>query len=87
MTTTVSPEPRPDLPEREERPTLDQEPANTTRQQADARSFDPTQGRKIGSDPYDEPTQGRKIGSDPYDDPTQGGKIGADPYDGPTRVR
>jgi hypothetical protein len=41
MTATVSPEPRPDLPEREERPTLDQEPANTTRQQADARSFDP----------------------------------------------
>jgi len=35
------------------------------------RSFDPTQGRKIGSDPYDDPTQGRKIGSDPYDDPTR----------------
>jgi carbonic anhydrase len=36
-------------------------------------SFDPTQGRKIGSDPYDDPTQGRKIGSDPYDDPTRAG--------------
>jgi hypothetical protein len=37
----------------------------------DIRSFDPTQGRQIGSDPYDDPTQGRKIGSDPYDDPTR----------------
>jgi carbonic anhydrase len=36
-----------------------------------ANSFDPTQGRKIGSDPYDDPTQGRKLGSDPYDDPTR----------------
>jgi hypothetical protein len=36
-----------------------------------AHSFDPTQGRKIGSDPYDDPTQGRRIGSDPYDDPTR----------------
>ena len=37
----------------------------------DASRFDPTQGRKIGSDPYDDPTQGSKIGSDPYDDPTR----------------
>ena len=29
------------------------------------RSFDPTQGRKLGSDPYGDPTQGRKLGSDP----------------------
>ena len=36
------------------------------------RSLDPTQGRKLGSEPYDDPTQGRKIGSDPYDDPTRG---------------
>ena len=32
---------------------------------------DPTQGRKLGADPYDDPTQGRKLGADPYDDPTQ----------------
>ena len=37
-----------------------------------ARSFDPTQGRKIGSDPNDDPTQGRTIGSRPYDDATRG---------------
>jgi hypothetical protein len=30
------------------------------------------QGRKFGSDPYDDPTQGQRIGSDPYDDPTRG---------------
>jgi hypothetical protein len=39
--------------------------------ETEPRSFDPTQGRKIGADPYDDPTQGRKIGSDPYDDPTR----------------
>jgi hypothetical protein len=87
MTTTVAPELKPDLPENEKWPPLDQEPADTTRQQADARSFDPTQGRKIGSDPYDDPTQGRKIGSDPYDDPTQGVRTGAHPYDDPTQGR
>jgi hypothetical protein len=38
----------------------------------DARLLDPTQGTKIGSEPYDDPTQGRQIGSDPYDDPTKG---------------
>lgn len=32
---------------------------------------DPTQGRKIGSDPSEDPTQGRTTGSDPYDDPTR----------------
>jgi hypothetical protein len=67
----------------------------------DARPFDATQGRKIGSDPYDDSTQGRQIGSHPYDDPTQGRtigsapyadatqgrKLGADPYDDPTLGR
>ena len=48
---------------------------------------DPTQGRKIGSEPHDDPTQGSKIGSDPFDDPTQGSKIGSDPFDDPTRAR
>jgi carbonic anhydrase len=55
----------------EERPPLGRDLADTTRHELDTRSFDPTQGRKIGSDPYDDPTQGRKIGSDPYDDPTR----------------
>lgn len=47
----------------------------------------PTQGRKIGSDPYDDPTQGRRIGSESYDDPTQGRKSGSEPYDDPTQGR
>lgn len=42
------------------------------RDSIDARLLDPTQGTKLGSDPYDDPTQGRQIGSDPYDDPTKG---------------
>ena len=46
-------------------------PADKTTEEPEVRSFDPTQGSKIGSDPYDDPTQGRKIGSDPYDDPTR----------------
>jgi hypothetical protein len=57
--------------ESEEWPILDREPADTTREELQAHSFDPTQGRKIGSGPYDDPSQGRKIGSDPYDDPTR----------------
>lgn len=71
MTTTVAPNLKPERPEGEQRPTLVRAPADTTPQQPNMRSFDPTQGRKIGSDPYDDPTQGRKIGSDPYDDPTR----------------
>ena len=55
----VWPAPVPDLPEE-------------ARQEIDGRSLDPTQGRKIGSAPYDDPTQGRRIGSGPYDDPTRG---------------
>ena len=67
MTTTVAP----NLTESEEWPTLGRDPTDTTREEFDAHSVDPTQGRKIGSDPYDDPTQGRRIGSDPYDDPTR----------------
>ena len=69
MTTTVAPDLKPDHTESDRRPTLVPTPANTAPQQPDVRSFDPTQGRKLGSDPYDDPTQGRKLGSDPYDDP------------------
>ena len=87
MTTTIAPELKPDGFESEEWPTLDRGPANTTRKQPDAHSFDPTQGRQIGSNPYDDPTQGRQIGSNPYDDPTQGRQIGSNPYDDPTQGR
>ena len=76
MTATIAPQSAADRLESEEWPAVDQEPAEPPGEQADARSFDPTQGRKIGSDPYEDPTQGRKIGSDPYDDPTHGRKIG-----------
>jgi hypothetical protein len=71
MTTTVAPNLKPDHAESDRRPTLVPVPADTTPQQPDVGSFDPTQGRNIGSDPYDDPTHGRKIGSDPYDDPTR----------------
>ena len=71
MTATIAPQTKPDPPESDQWSALDQKPTDTTRQQADARFFDPTQGRKIGSHPYDDPTHGRKIGSDPYDDPTR----------------
>jgi carbonic anhydrase len=37
----------------------------------DARSVDPTQGRRLGSRPHADPTQGRRLGSHPDDDPTR----------------
>ena len=70
------------------------EPAITSRElqhepleELDVRGFDPTQGREVGSDPYDDPTQGRRIASRAYDDPTQGRRIGSHPYDDPTQGR
>ncbi len=73
MTTTVAPpQVKPGQSEIEERPSLGRDLADTTRQEPDTRPFDPMQGRKIGSHPYDDATQGRKIGSDPYDDATRG---------------
>ena len=86
MTTTVTPEIKQDHPESQEWPTLAPDLPDTTREDR-ADGFDPTEGRKLGSDPYDDPTQGRKLGSDPYDDPTQGRKLGSDPYDDPTQGR
>jgi hypothetical protein len=71
MTTAVVPDLRPDPPERDEWPTLDRNPAHTTHEQPDPHSFDPTQGRQIGSNPRDDATQGRQIGSNPHDDPTR----------------
>ena len=84
MTATVAPDLKPDHSEEQEGPTVDLVPAHTRREDHDARSFDPTQGRQIGSSPYDDPTQGQ-IGSNPYDDPTQGRQIGSNPYDDPTQ--
>ena len=63
---------RPDRSESGKWPTLVPDLPDGAREAIDARSLDPTQGRKIGSEPYDDPTQGRQIGSDPYDDPTRG---------------
>jgi hypothetical protein len=87
MTTTVAPDLKPGDSEIEASPTLDPNPAEETRHEPDARSFDPTQGRQLGSDPYDDPTQGRQLGSGPHDDPSQGRQLGSDPYDDPTRGR
>ncbi len=59
MTTTVAPELKPGHAESDQRPTLVPAPADTTPQEPDVRSFDPTQGRKVGADPYDDPTRAR----------------------------
>jgi hypothetical protein len=68
----VAPNIRPDRSEGGELPTLVPNLPDGARAAIDTRWLDPTQGSKIGSDPYDDPTQGRRIGSDPYDDPTRG---------------
>jgi hypothetical protein len=70
MTTIVTPDIEQDHPEGQEWPILAPDLADTPREDR-ADWFDPTQGRTIGSSPYDDPTQGRKLGSDPYDDPTR----------------
>jgi hypothetical protein len=70
MTTTIAPDLKPDHTESEDWPTLDRDPAHATLEELDTHHVDPTQGRKIGADPYDDSTQGRKIGSDLYDDAT-----------------
>ena len=87
MTTTVTPDSRQVPAESQAWPTPDLDPTDTTHEEVDAHSFDPTQGRKLGSEPYDDPMQGRKLGSEPYDDPMQGRKLGSDPQDDPTRAR
>jgi hypothetical protein len=80
-----APKVQPDRDESRQWPALVPNLPDEARQAIDARWLDATQGRKIGSDPYDDPTQGRQIGSDSYDDATQGRKLGADPYDDPTQ--
>jgi hypothetical protein len=87
MTTAIAPDLKPDRRGIEGRPTPDRDPADPTREQLDGHSFDPTQGRRVGSHPYEDPTQGRRIGSHPYDDPTQGRQIGSNPYDDPIQAR
>ena len=87
MTTVVAPDRESDQSEPERPITRGRDLADTGRQEPAPRSFDPTQGRKIGTGPYDDPTQGRKNGADSYDDPTQGRKNGSDPYDDPTQGR
>jgi len=74
MTATATPDLKPQSSESEDRPTVHPVPAYPTRE-ARADSLDPTQGRMVGTDPYDDPTQGQKIGCDPYDDPTRGRRI------------
>jgi hypothetical protein len=69
MTTTVTSDSRQVEAESQEWPTLDLDPTHATHVEPDARFFDPTQGRKLGSDPYDDPTQGRKLGSEPTTTP------------------
>lgn len=87
MTTTAATALKPDHYETEEPLPLHPAQVETTPGGDDPGSFDPTQGRQIGSGPYDDPTQGRTLGSDPYHDPTQGLQIGSHPYDDPTQGR
>ena len=84
---TTAPKLEPDRREPAEHPALVTDPPESSRQARETYPVDPTQGSKIGSEPYDDPTQERKIGADPHDDPTRGRKIGADPYDDPTQGR
>jgi hypothetical protein len=71
MTTTAGSDAKPDHAEHEEWPLDGRDVAHTIGEKPDTHSFDPTQGRKIGSEPYDDPTQGHTIGSHPQDDPTR----------------
>ena len=58
MTTTVTPEIKQDQPESQEWPPLAPDLTDTRREDR-ADGFDPTQGRRIGSDPHDDPTRAR----------------------------
>ncbi len=72
MKTAIIPNVQTDSDDARNRPTLVPGPLQGARKAVDDRLLDPTQGTKIGSEPYDDPTQGRKVGSEPYDDPTRG---------------
>jgi hypothetical protein len=87
MTTTVASDLEPDRSQSEQWPALDRDPAQPTSEEPAAHFPDVTQGRRIGSRPYDDLTQGRKVGSAPYDDLTQGRKVGSAPHDDLTQGR
>jgi hypothetical protein len=70
MKTAAATDPQSADRERKARPKLGLAPADTKREEHD-HSIDATQGRQIGSYPYDDATQGRQIGSHPHDDATQ----------------
>ena len=72
MKTALAPNLRPGHHENREWPAPVPDLPDGARKAIDTRSFDPTQGTKIGSEPDDDPTQGRTIGSACYDDPTRG---------------
>ena len=59
MTTTVTPDLKPDHTDSEARATARPDLIDTTPEGLDSHSFDPTQGRKVGSDAYDDPTRAR----------------------------
>ena len=59
MTTAVTTDSMQVEVESQEWPTTDLDPTHTSDEEPEAHSFDPTQGRKIGADPYDDPTRAR----------------------------
>ena len=59
MTITAAPDLETDPPDSEQPPASLREFSDPTQEHPDAPSYDPTQGRKIGSDPYDDPTRTR----------------------------
>ena len=71
MTTTVAPNLKPDHTESEERSTVDRDPAHTTREELDSHPFDPTQGRKIGSDPTTTPPRDARSAPTPTTTPPE----------------
>lgn len=60
MTMTFSPALQPEQDEYADRPTLVLDLPEPPAHASDNPLLDPTQGRKIGSDPYDDPTRGRE---------------------------
>jgi hypothetical protein len=57
ITITVARDLKPDRTEREQLPTHVRDPADTTHEELEDRSFDPSQSRRISSLPYDDLTR------------------------------
>jgi hypothetical protein len=72
MKPSTAPNIEPDGYRTSDRPALVPDPPIRLDNAIDPRSFDATQGRKIGAGPFEDSTQGRQLGSDPYDDATRG---------------